>query len=319
MNFFFLIGLLLLVDDVVVVQCSVVHKLHVGVLFTAQIDHSIFNWTSNVATDKFQYRVSLKDHPDLPSFLRYKFSDERRVGYLYGSPTEQYANQAVELDVVGLNKQTYVTKTLRMILKIERSKKSLRNILQMKIDNLDWVNLMDPGRIADLKNVFRGELWPESALDLNVVFLDAAVNMGSRLPASPQLKEGVIVQLGSHSDFSARLKDLQEEVRPLYKLASCNFKRTSVQSIFENQGFKLDWCAFKLIEVGDNGSGNSSRLKGELHGTHAADQWQGLKYEDIPERNYIDELAVTIAIPGMILAILLAVLSGILCFQHESM
>lgn len=301
-----------------VADSSVVHRLHVGVLFTTQIDHTLFNWTSSVATDKFTFRASLRDYPDLPSFLRYKYSEERRVGYLYGSPPVQFADQVLELDVVGLNKQTYTTRTERMVLRVERTKKSLRHILQMKIDNLDWVNLMDPGRIADLKNVFRLELWPESAQDLNVVFLDAAVNMGSRLPASPQLKEGVILQLGSHVDFSARLKDLQEEVRPLYKLVSCNFKRTSVQAIFENQGFKLDWCAFRLIEVGDGG--NSSKLKGEPHAIHhGAEQWQGLKYEDIPERNYIDELAITIAIPGMLLAILVAVLSGILCFHHESM
>lgn len=300
------------------VECSVVHKLHVGVLFTTQIDHNMFNWTSNVATDKFSYRASLKGYPDLPPFLRYMYSEERRVGYLYGSPTEEFVNRVLELDVVALNKQTYSTRTERMVLKIERNQKHLRNILQMKIDNLDWVNLMDPGRIEDLKNVFRAELWPESEQDLSVVFLDAAVNMGSRLPASPQLKEGVIVQLGSSLDFSTRLRDLQEEIRPLYKLASCNFKRTSVQAIFEHQGFKLDWCAFKLIEVGDGG--NSSRLKSESPngGQHGTEHWLGLKSEDIPQRNYIDELAITIAIPGMILAILVAVLSGILCFQHES-
>lgn len=313
-----LIGLLLAISTTHPVQCLVEHKLHVGVLFTAQIDHTMFNWTSTVATDRFTFRASLSGYPDLPSFLRYMYSEERRVGYLYGSPTEQFADQELHLDVVALNKQTYTTRTERMVLRVERTRRSLRNILQMKIDNLDWVNLMDPGRIADLKNVFRHELWPESGQDLSVVFLDAAVNMGSRLPASPQLKEGVIVQLGSNVEFSTRLKELQEEVRPLYKLITCTFKRTSVQAIFENQGFKLDWCAFKLIEVGDGG-GNSSRLKGESGENGAADQWQGLRYEDVPERNYIDELAFTIAIPGMVLAILVAVLSGILCFQHESM
>lgn len=314
-----LLPLILIILGAVIslVTGTVDHKLHVGVLFTAQIDHTMFNWTSNSPNDKFTFRASLSGYPDLPSFLRYMYSEERRVGYLYGSPSDQFANQVLELDVVALNKQTYTTRTEKMILKVERTKKSLRNILQMKIDNLDWVNLMDPGRIADLKNVFRNELWTESAQDLSVVFLDAAVNMGSRLPASPQLKEGVIVQLGSNVEFSVRLKELQEEVRPLYKLLSCNFKRTSVQSIFENQGFKLDWCAFKLIEVGDGG--NSSRLKGDVPKHGAADQWQGLKYEDIPERNYIDELAFTIAIPGMVLAILVAVLSGILCFHHEAM
>lgn len=304
-------------------ECSVSHKLHVGVLFTTKIDHSLFNWTSNGNSDQFTFRPSLTGYPDLPSFLRYMYSEERRVGYLYGAPSEKFSSQEMEIEIIALNKQTYETRVQKMKLSVEKRRKNVvNNVLQMKIDNQDWVNfLMDPGRIEDLKNIFRKELWPESEKDLNVVFLDAAVNLGGRLPASPQLKEGVVLQLGSKMEFSARLKDLQEEVKPLYKMASCKFKRTSVQAIFEHQGFKLDWCAFKLIELaqGNETQSEAKKLKGELIPKGAGDQWQGLKFDDIPERNYIDELAFTIAVPGMIFAVLVAVLSGILCFQHESM
>lgn len=303
-------------------ECSVSHKLHVGVLFTTKIDHSLFNWTSNGNSDQFTFRSSLTGYPDLPSFLRYMYSEERRVGYLYGAPSEKFSNQEMEIEIIALNKQTFETRVQKMKLSIEKRRKNVvNNVLQMKIDNQDWVNfLMDPGRIEDLKNIFRNDLWPESEKDLNVVFLDAAVNLGGRLPASPQLKEGVVLQLGSRMEFSARLKDLHEEVKPLYKMASCKFKRTSVQAIFDASGFKLDWCAFKLIELSQANATQSEakKLKGEM--LPKGDQpWQGLKFEDIPERNYIDELAFTIAIPGMIFAVLVAVLSGILCFQHESM
>lgn len=321
-------------------ECSPI-RLQVGVFFSTKIDQSMFNWTSNGQMDKFTFRPSLAGYPDLPSFLRYMYSEDRRVGYLYGAPTEQFANRELEIEVVARN-SAFETRQVLLKLKVEKARKLVNNVLQMKIDNQDWVNfMMDPGRIEDLKNIFRKELWPESGQDLNVVFLDAAVNMGARFPASPQLKEGVVVQLGSRVGFSDRLKELQEEVKPLYKMSrwvlrnrefrgflilignfffSCKFKRTSVQAIFENQGFKLDWCAFKLIEMGDGNSSQSEakRLKGDLP-RNAPGLWHGLRFEDIPVRNYIDEVAFTVAIPGMIFAVLLAVLTGILCFQHESL
>lgn len=218
------------------------------------------------------------------------------------------------------------------------------NLVQMKIDNLDWVHLMDPGRVENLKNIFRKDLWPSSDLDLHLVFMESAVKMGGRVPLRPQQREGyynhfihirailslrspfrVIVHLGSNSPFSDRLKELQEEVRPLYKLSTCTYKRTSVQKVFENVGFKLDWCAFRIVgnEISPEVLYHNHGVKGahgsELSSLHRMSQWNGMTRSEVPERNYIDELVFSIAIPGMIFAIGIGILSAVLCFQHERM
>ncbi|XP_053959724.1 epsilon-sarcoglycan isoform X1 [Anastrepha ludens] len=292
----------------------------VGELFSYKIEPLLFNWTHQVISEQFRYRVSLEGYADLPSWLRYKYSHEYHSGFLYGTPTDRLADKTVRLDIVALNKQNYETRTAKLSIFVAQKLPSL-NIIQMKIDNLNWVHLMDPGRVENLRNIFRKDLWPESENDLSVVFMESAVNMGGRLPLRPQQREGVVVHLGSSAQFSSRLKELQEEVRPLYKLTTCTYKRTSVQKVFENAGFKLDWCAFKTV-----GADISPEILFHNYGHRShhenfkrTDRWVGIAREDVPDRNYIDEFAFAFAIPGMILAVLLGILSAALCFQHEKL
>ncbi|XP_034125300.1 epsilon-sarcoglycan isoform X2 [Drosophila guanche] len=295
---------------------------NVGELFTYKIEPHLFNWTHEVISEQFSYRPTIRDHPDLPTWMRYEYSHEYHVGFLYGTPPETEAGKAISIEVIALNRQNFETRITALAMSVVQ-KFPTPNVVQMKIDNLNWVHLMDPGRVENLRNIFRKDLWPSSKEDLSVVFMESAVNMGGRLPLRPQQREGVIVHVGSVAQFSPRLKELQEEVRPLYKLPSCTYKRTSVQKIFENVGFKLDWCAFKMVGLESpteilyhsGKQQNEQQPSGEeqLHN----DRWMGITREDVPRRNYIDEFAFAFAIPGMIFAILMGMLSAVLCFQHE--
>lgn len=56
----------------------------------------------------------------------------------------------------------------------------------------------------------------------------------------------VIIHLASRAPLSVRLHELQKEIRPLYKLTTCSYKRTSVQTIIDTAGFKIDWCTFRI-------------------------------------------------------------------------
>ena len=57
------------------------------------------------------------------------------------------------------------------------------------------------------------------------------------------------MKIGSKAKFSTALIELQDEVKPLWKLGSCprDFKRTTVERLFRDEGFALDWCAFRLV------------------------------------------------------------------------
>lgn len=192
------------------------------------------------------------------------------------------------------------------------------NTVQMNIDNLNWVHLTDPGRVENLKNIFRLDLWPESKNDLHISFMESAVNMGGRKPLQPQQNEGIIVHLSSHTAFSQRLLDLQDEIKPLYKIESCTFKRTSVQKLFEDVGFKLDWCKFRIV-ADDSKSTHKAQHAERKPLREQVPIWDSMSMYEIPQRMYIDELAFCIALPGVLLAILIAILSVLLCFQHEKL
>uniref|UniRef100_U5EQX6 Putative sarcoglycan alpha n=1 Tax=Corethrella appendiculata TaxID=1370023 RepID=U5EQX6_9DIPT len=298
---------------------QLVEQINVLELFSVRVEPRIFNWTFQGLTEQFQYRSSLENYPDLPSWIRYMYSNEYHAGFLYGTPPEKLAEKDVNIEIIALNKQNYETRRVLLTLQIN-NKVPPTNVIQMKIDNLNWVHMMDPGRVENLKNIFRNDLWPESKNDLHVTFMDSAVKMGSRMPLRPNAREGVIVHLGSNAEFSQRLLELQKEVKPLYKISTCTYKRTSVQTIFENSGFTgLDWCAFKFYGEENSPDSLKNAKESSLSTLRRTDQWETFSKDEIPERNYSDEFALSFAIPGLLLAILVSTLTVILCFQHEKL
>lgn len=157
--------------------------------FSERIEPKMFNWTLDSPT-QFEYRVSLKDHPDLPSWMRYMYSHESEVGFIYGTPPEKMSGKQIYLDALALNRKTYETRHIVLLLSIIKSANYHKNTIQMKIDNLNWIHLMDPGRVENLKSIFRQDLWPESKNDLHISLMDSAVEMGGRVPLKPQQHEG---------------------------------------------------------------------------------------------------------------------------------
>lgn len=62
----------------------------------------------------------------------------------------------------------------------------------------------------------------------------------------------VVVFLSSAANFSENLLRLENETKPLEKLrkqSSCprDFKRTTVDRLFRQLNFEIDWCAFELV------------------------------------------------------------------------
>lgn len=179
----------LLLMYILAVRGQLLDQAAVGELYTFKIEPNIFDWSHQVINEQFRYSPSLKSYPDLPSWMRYMYSNEYHAGFLYGTPPEQLLGKSITLDIVALNKKNYETRNTELTIKVAR-KIHAPNIIQMKIDNLNWVHLMDPGRIENLRNIYRKDLWPESESDLSLVFMESAVNMGGRLPLRPQQHEG---------------------------------------------------------------------------------------------------------------------------------
>lgn len=289
-------------------------------VFEIIVDPPMFNWTYAGRKDQFTYEATLANAPDLPSWVHYVYSEKHHSGFLYGVPPSQ-SEPIVPLEILGLNKKNYETRVENVNIIIQEKLNPARYEVHMKIDNLNVQDMFEVERMEALKDIFRRHLWKDSEEDLYVTFLESAVEMGARKPLNPNEKEGVVVRLGSEVLYSSEMLELQEEVRPLYKLQSCprDFKRTSVERLFRNAKFFLDWCSFRLIQKDENNNSamhKADNEKGESD-YDAQDNWTPIVREEIPTRSYNKELVMTVAIPMVIMTVLVFALTFILCFEHD--
>lgn len=69
-------------------------RVNVNEWFSKKIEPQMFNLTLE-QPDQFTYSFSLKNYPDLPSWMRFMYSTEYNSGFLYGTPPEQLSGQEV--------------------------------------------------------------------------------------------------------------------------------------------------------------------------------------------------------------------------------
>lgn len=62
--------------------------------FSTKIEPKMFNLTLE-KPNQFEYRFSLRNYPDLPSWLRFMYSTEYNSGFLYGTPPEKLGGHEV--------------------------------------------------------------------------------------------------------------------------------------------------------------------------------------------------------------------------------
>lgn len=130
--------------------------------------------------------------------------------------------------------------------------------------------------------------------------------------------------------FSQELNELQEEVKPLWKLRSCprDFKRTSVERLFREARFALDWCSFRLVEQEQQSLQQESARRGPSTNVgldlpasgiseHTEWRWARSSKASIPTRSYFEEIVTTIFVSVILFFVLAALLSTLLCLDHE--
>ncbi|XP_033321096.1 sarcoglycan alpha isoform X1 [Megalopta genalis] len=296
-------------------------------VFVIPIRPETFEWSNaDGRADQFSYQPSLLNAPDLPSWIHYRYSKRDHRGFLYGVASKD--QKYFQLGIVGLNKHTYETRYKILDMNVLEKENLTKYEVHLKIDNLNVEDMFDRNRTVELLDIFRKKLWKE-ATDLYVTFLASAIELGARLPLKPSEGEGVVMRLGSSVPFSQELNELQEEVKPLWrKLSSCprDFKRTSVERLFRESRFALDWCSFRLVEQEQQSLQHESARRGPSMNVIGADvfehsewRWARSTKASIPTRSYFKEIATTIFVPTALLLVLAALLSTVLCLNHEKM
>ncbi|XP_076547006.1 sarcoglycan alpha isoform X2 [Osmia lignaria lignaria] len=302
-------------------------------VFVIPIRPETFDWREDGRYDQFSYQPSLLNAPDLPSWIHYTYSKRDHHGFLYGvAPRNQ---KYFQLEIVGLNKHTYETRYKVLDMKVLEKENLTKYEVHLKIDNLNVEDMFNRNRTEQLLDIFRKKLWKD-ATDLYATFLASAVELGARLPLKPSEGEGVVIRLGSSMPFSQELNELQEEVKPLWKLPFCprDFKRTSVERLFREAGFALDWCSFRLVirkevEQEQQSLQHESARRGQSMNVvglsasgiseHTEWRWARSTKASVPTRSYFNEIVTTIFVPTILLLVLAALLSTVLCLNHEKM
>ncbi|KAK6622424.1 hypothetical protein RUM44_002235 [Polyplax serrata] len=289
-------------------------------VFVLPVEPAMFNWTRKMGDD-FSYRASLLNAPDLPKWIEYLYSKRHKTGFLFGVPPQD--QKELEIEIIGLNSRTYETRRRVIHLNVQKKPDPATHQVHLKIDNLNVDDFFDMHRMGRLLKIFKHKLWKESFFDLYFTFLTSAVSMGARRPLKPTEGEGVVVRLGSSNDFSNTLVELQEEVKPLWKLQNCprDYKRTSVERIFRDEGFILDWCNFKLIY---ESAGSMKSMGDVFESTPEIDMmnepfWSRPTKAEVARRSYTSEFTLTILVPTLIMIVLILLLSAILGIQREGM
>ncbi|CAH0555433.1 unnamed protein product [Brassicogethes aeneus] len=281
-------------------------------VFQVTINPSMFNWT--YSNEQYTYEITLAGAPDLPSWLKYVYSNKHHSVFVYG--VAPIGKKSVSLDVVALNRKTYETRVEQIKINIAEKLNPALYEVYLKINNINVEDMFDVERMEALKDIFRKELWKDSGTDLYVTYLNSALDIGARKPPNPTEEEGVVIRLGSQEAFSHEMIGLQEEVRPLWKMTLCPFKRTSVERYFRTAGFALDWCLFRLIGENNSAIGVNEKLSYQEPNDVLIDT---ISKDDIPKRDYFNDYLLATMVPIGINLILVCLVSFIICAKHDSL
>jgi len=201
-----------------------------------------FNWTHS--QEHVSYRASQLGQPGLPEWLKYKYSERHRSGLLYGVPPSQ---GVTEIQIVATDMITFDTSVIQLNILVDPEVMGSKNKVRLKIENLNIEDIFDSHRKQRLLDLFRNQMWLESATDLDLTFADSSLELGGRKPLQPSRKNGVVLDVASRANFSIQMLAMERETQPLRKQKSCNYKRTSMDRHFRQAGFAVDWCGFRLI------------------------------------------------------------------------
>ncbi|CAB3222981.1 unnamed protein product [Arctia plantaginis] len=294
-------------------------------MFAIPISPNLFNWTYQEFDQQYRFHASLLGKPELPSWLRYIYSGRHHSGFIFGTPPRGSAGP-ITLEVIGLNRQDFETRRVLLRLDVRTKEKMARHEVELKIDNLNVEDLLDEHKMTRLKDILRTKLWIESNEDLYATFLASAIDLGARLPLKPSDGEGLVVRLGSSMPFSAELKRLREEVRPLSRLPSCprEYKRTTVERLFRDAGLTLDWCSFELYNTVYKERTtlhleyltelpNTSKNAKSFKALDTRDAWSAPNRQALPSRSYGKVLTAAVLVPVTLMFLSVTALTAVIC------
>ncbi|KAJ8928234.1 hypothetical protein NQ314_019184 [Rhamnusium bicolor] len=273
-------------------------------VFEIEVNPSMFNWTyEQIIEDQYVYQASLLNAPDLPSWINFVYSKKNHSGFLYGVPPKKIKPNT-PIEIVALNKKNYETRIEKLNIIVTQKLSPAKYEVHMKIDNLNVEDMFDVERMTSLKAIFREQLWKDSENDLYLTFLSSAIELGARKPLIPSEKEGCVHNVTllyliglwcvwvaiNHSLMSSKFFKMKLDHHGKYLRVS--LKRTTVERIFRDAKFTLDWCSFRLIDnnSGMHQPGANEKLLSVDEENLNHDYWQPISKSDLPPTGHVNNI-----------------------------
>ncbi|XP_041282215.1 alpha-sarcoglycan isoform X3 [Onychostruthus taczanowskii] len=253
------------------------------------------------------FRAHLWERPDLPRWLRLAQRGPGQPGFLYGCPLPPELGTH-RLQVLAYNRRTFATASQRLVIGVTPAPGGEAPFqAEFLVGNRDVEELL-PEAAREMFLEAAAGLWERG--DLHVINVTSALDRGGRVPLPIEgRKEGVYVQVGSHSPFSPCLV---AAVSPQSR-SRCHRGQRPLASCYDTFAphFSIRWCNLTLVEP-------SPSTPGPEWGPGVLDE--GGDFEppsEVAPRELLPSFLVTLLVPLAVAALLCLLLGHLMCCRRE--
>ncbi|KAM6238646.1 LOW QUALITY PROTEIN: alpha-sarcoglycan [Porphyrio hochstetteri] len=290
-----------------------------GVIFVHELERELFQAAFLTGTEDgdgsaaapITFQAHLRDHPDLPRWLRYIQRDPRQPGYLYGSPTAAEVGTHT-IEVLAYNRLSYGTVAQRLLITIIPAPGGESpHQAEFLVGNRNVEELL-PGPAQELFLQAAAELWQRD--DVRVLNVTSALDRGGRVPLPIEgRKEGVYVRVGSGGPVSPCLGSLAAP----QSRSRCSLGQQPLAPCYDAFAphFSIRWCNLTLLQVRPSPTALEPTWgSGVLEG--------GGDFQpptDAPPRDLLPGFLVTLLVPLAVAALLCLLLGHLMCCRREGL
>ncbi|NXJ24608.1 SGCA protein, partial [Dicrurus megarhynchus] len=188
------------------------------------------------------FRAHLWDRPDLPRWLRFAQRDPGQPGFLYGCPlAPELGTHSVQ--VLAYNRHTFATASQRLLISVTPAPGGDAPFQAEFLVGDRNVEELLPEAAREVFLQGSAGVWERG--DLHIVNITSALDRGGRVPLPIEgRREGVYVQVGSHSPFSPCLASA---VSPQSR-SRCHRGQRPLASCYDTFAphFSIHWCNLTL-------------------------------------------------------------------------
>ncbi|NXI81880.1 SGCA protein, partial [Rhipidura dahli] len=204
------------------------------------------------------FRAHLWDHPDLPRWLRFAQRDPGQPGFLYGCPlAPELGTHSIQ--VLAHNRRTFATVSQRLLIAVTPAPGGDAPFrAEFLVGNRNVEELL-PEAARELFLQASAGLWERG--DLHIANITSALHRGGRVPLPIEgRREGVYVQVGSHSPFSPCLV---AAVSPQSR-SRCHRGQQPLASCYDTFAphFSIRWCNLTLVRPPPQMKGGKTPIMG---------------------------------------------------------